>query len=105
MEKAQEQARRTVRRIGGLPSPYTDLLLGLWCYSASVYEPQADDFPGRVWHTAAKIADDVKVAAKEGSRDLKRGAGAAKDEAKSVSLALSHPPTGYPNCTASPTCH
>ena len=48
---------------------------------------QADNFPGRVWNTAAKIADDVKVAAKEGGRDLKHGAGAAKDEAKSVSTA------------------
>ncbi len=50
--------------------------------------PQADNFPGRVWNQASKLVDDVKVAAKEGGRDLKHGAGAAKDEAKSVSTVV-----------------
>jgi len=43
----------------------------------------ADSFPGRLQHTASKLADDLKVASKEGAKDLKRGANAAKDEAKS----------------------
>lgn len=43
---------------------------------------QADSFPGRVKHAVGKAKDDLTVAGREGAKDIKKGASAAKHEAE-----------------------
>lgn len=43
---------------------------------------QADSFPGKVQHAMSKAKDDLSVAGKEGAKDIKKGASAAKHEAE-----------------------